>query len=151
MQVRKRGKTFDTSRRRALAKVRVSKPERLLRIEQEVEAELAVLKRPGAATLLRAASCSSARLNGSVRAGTGDWPVSEKSFQQTLATLRRLLEESGDPTEVGKLDLEAWVARWMREPRPEFGNKTPAEMSRSPEGQRAIEQALGRMRGGLPA
>jgi uncharacterized protein (DUF2384 family) len=48
-------------------------------------------------------------------------------------------------------DLEGWVAQWMREQLPELGGKTPAEMLRNPEGQRAVEQVLERMRGGLPA
>jgi Protein of unknown function (DUF2384) len=39
----------------------------------------------------------------------------------------------------------------MREPLPELGAKTPAEMLRNPEGQRAVEWVLERMRGGLPA
>lgn len=72
-------------------------------------------------------------------------------FLRVMATLRRLLEESGDPEQLAKFDLEAWVAQWMREPLPELGDKTPAEMLRNPEGQRAIEQVLERMRGGLPA
>ena len=59
-----------------------------------------------------------------------------------MATLRRLLEESGDPQQLAKFDLEAWVAQWMREPLPELGDKTPAEMLRNPEGQRAVEQVL---------
>ncbi len=72
-------------------------------------------------------------------------------FLRVMATLRRLLEESGDPQQLASFDLEAWVARWMREPLPELGDKTPAEMLRNPEGQRAVEQVLERMRGGLPA
>jgi putative toxin-antitoxin system antitoxin component (TIGR02293 family) len=72
-------------------------------------------------------------------------------FLRVMATLRRLLEESGDPEQLANFDLEAWVARWMREPLPELGDKTPAEMLRNPEGQRAVEQVLERMRGGLPA
>jgi putative toxin-antitoxin system antitoxin component (TIGR02293 family) len=72
-------------------------------------------------------------------------------FLRVMATLRRLLEESGDPAQLAEFDLEAWVARWMREPLPELGGKTPAEMLRNPEGQRAVEQVLERMRGGLPA
>ena len=67
------------------------------------------------------------------------------------ATLKRLLDESGDPEQVASFDLEAWLARWMREPLPEFAGKTPGEMLRNPEGQRAIEQVLESMRGGLPA
>jgi len=50
-----------------------------------------------------------------------------------------------------KRNLEAGAAQWMREPLPELGDKTPAEMLRNPEGQRAVEQVLERMRGGLPA
>lgn len=72
-------------------------------------------------------------------------------FLRVAATLRRLLEESGDPVLLKNFDLEGWVAQWMREPLPELGGKTPAEMLRNPEGQRAVEQVLERMRGGLPA
>jgi putative toxin-antitoxin system antitoxin component (TIGR02293 family) len=72
-------------------------------------------------------------------------------FLRVMATLRRLLEESGDPEQLAKFDLEAWVAQWMRDRLPELGGKTPAEMLRNPEGQRAVEQVLERMRGGLPA
>ena len=72
-------------------------------------------------------------------------------FLRVAATLRRLLEESGDPDLLKDFDLEAWVAQWMREQLPELGGKTPAEMLRNPEGQRAVEQVLERMRGGLPA
>jgi putative toxin-antitoxin system antitoxin component (TIGR02293 family) len=72
-------------------------------------------------------------------------------FLRMMATLRRLLEESGDPQKVAAFDLDTWVAWWMREPLPELGDKTPAEMLRNPEGQRAVELVLERMRGGLPA
>ena len=72
-------------------------------------------------------------------------------FLRVAATLRRLLKESGDPELLKDFDLEAWVAQWMREQLPELGGKTPAEMLRNPEGQRAVEQVLERMRGGLPA
>lgn len=67
------------------------------------------------------------------------------------ATLRRLLEDSGDPEALSTFDLDAWLARWMRQALPELGGKTPAELLRNPEGQRAVEQILERMRGGLPA
>ena len=72
-------------------------------------------------------------------------------FLRVIATLRRLLDESGDPALLKTFDLEAWAARWMREALPELGGKTPAEMLRNPEGQRAVEQVLERMRGGLAA
>jgi putative toxin-antitoxin system antitoxin component (TIGR02293 family) len=73
------------------------------------------------------------------------------AFLRVAATLRRLLEESGDPEQLKNFDLDAWLAQWMREPLPELDGKTPAEMLRNPEGQRAVEQVLERMRGGLPA
>ena len=73
------------------------------------------------------------------------------AYLRVAATLRRLLEESGDPDLLKNFDLEAWVAQWMREQLPELGGKTPAAMLRNPEGQRAVEQVLERMRGGLPA
>lgn len=72
-------------------------------------------------------------------------------FLRVAATLRRLLTESGDPERLKEFDLEAWVAKWMRKQIPELDGKTPAEMLRNPEGQRAVEQVLERMRGGLPA
>ena len=72
-------------------------------------------------------------------------------FLRMMATLRRLLDESGDPQQLAAFDLEAWLAQWMREALPELGGKSPAEMLRNPEGQRAVEQLLERMRGGLPA
>jgi putative toxin-antitoxin system antitoxin component (TIGR02293 family) len=72
-------------------------------------------------------------------------------FLRVAATLRRLLDESGDPEQLKGFDLDAWVAQWMRDPLSELGGKTPAEMLRNPEGQRAVEQVLERMRGGLPA
>ncbi len=72
-------------------------------------------------------------------------------FLRVAATLRRLLQESGDPEQSADFDLDGWVAQWMREQLPELGGKTPAEMLRNPEGQRAVEQVLERMRGGLPA
>jgi len=62
-----------------------------------------------------------------------------------------LLEESGDPEQLKNFDLEAWVRDWLATPLPEFSSKTPAEMLRNPEGQRAVEELLERMRGGLPA
>lgn len=72
-------------------------------------------------------------------------------FLRVVATLRKLLAESGDPDRVRDFDLDRWVAQWMRESLPELGGKTPAEMLRNPEGQRAVEEMLERMRGGLPA
>ncbi len=68
-----------------------------------------------------------------------------------ISTLQRLLDESGDPARVADFDLEGWVSTWLREPLPEFNGKTPADMLRNPEGQRALEELLERMRGGLPA
>lgn len=56
-----------------------------------------------------------------------------------------------DPELLKAFDLEAWVAQWMRGQLRGLGGKTPAEMLRNPEGQRAAEQVIERMRGGLPA
>lgn len=72
-------------------------------------------------------------------------------FLRIVARLQRLLQESGDPAQLAGFDLDAWIRDWMREPLPEFGGKTPAQLLRNPEGQRAIEELLDRMRGGLPA
>lgn len=73
------------------------------------------------------------------------------AYLRLMATLRRMLDESGDPEQMKTFDLEGWFARWVHEKLPELGNKTPADMLRNPEGQRAVEQVLGRMRGGLAA
>ena len=72
-------------------------------------------------------------------------------YLRVVATLRKLLEESGDPEAMKSFDVQAWVAQWVRVGLPELGGKTPAEMLRNPEGQRAVEQVLVRMRGGLVA
>lgn len=72
-------------------------------------------------------------------------------FLRIVATLQRLLDESGDPALVAAFDLESWVSDWIRNPLPELGGKTPADMLRNPEGQRAVVELLERMRGGLPA
>ena len=60
-------------------------------------------------------------------------------FLRIVATLQRLLEESGAPDQVNAFDLEAWLSDWIRDPLPEFDGKAPAEMLRNPEGQRAVE------------
>ena len=73
------------------------------------------------------------------------------AYLRLMATLRRMLDESGDPEQMKTFDLEGWFARWVHEKLPELGNKTPADMLRNPEGQRAVELVLGRMRGGLAA
>jgi putative toxin-antitoxin system antitoxin component (TIGR02293 family) len=73
------------------------------------------------------------------------------AYLRLLAALRRMLDESGDPEQMKTFDLEGWFARWVHEKLPELGNKTPADMLRNPEGQRAVEQVLERMRGGLAA
>ena len=73
------------------------------------------------------------------------------AFLRIVAKLQRLLEESGDPEQLASFNLESWVKAWIGEPLPEFGDKTPADMLRNPEGQRAVEELLERMRGGLPA
>jgi putative toxin-antitoxin system antitoxin component (TIGR02293 family) len=70
---------------------------------------------------------------------------------RVMATLRRALDESGDAEQLASFDLEAWLARWLKEPLAELKNKTPAEMLRNAQGQRALEQVIERMRGGLPA
>lgn len=73
------------------------------------------------------------------------------AYLRLLATLRRMLDESGDREQMKTFDLEGWFARWVHEKLPELGDKTPADMLRNPEGQRAVEQVLERMRGGLAA
>ncbi|WP_332856059.1 antitoxin Xre/MbcA/ParS toxin-binding domain-containing protein [Duganella sp. S19_KUP01_CR8] len=72
-------------------------------------------------------------------------------YLRLLATLRKMLDESGDPEQVKNFDLETWFAHWVHQKLPELRGNTPADMLRNPEGQRAIEQVLERMRGGLAA
>ncbi|MNY81985.1 hypothetical protein D3C86_2238470 [compost metagenome] len=62
-----------------------------------------------------------------------------------------MLDESGDPEQMKNFDLEGWFSQWIQTKLPELGGKAPAEMLRNPEGQRAVEQVLERMRGGLVA
>ncbi len=73
------------------------------------------------------------------------------ALMRVVARLRQLLAESGDPGEVEDFDLEGWVSAWVKEPMPELGGATPAELLRNPEGQRVVDNLLERMRGGLVA
>ncbi|MFA9215896.1 MAG: antitoxin Xre/MbcA/ParS toxin-binding domain-containing protein [Sphingomonadaceae bacterium] len=73
------------------------------------------------------------------------------AYLRLLATLRQLLEESGDPGQMKSFNPEQWMVHWVQERLPELGDKSPADMLRNPEGQRAVEQVLERMRGGLAA
>jgi len=72
-------------------------------------------------------------------------------FLRIAATLRRLIDDSGDQVAAATFDLDAWLARWLLEPLAALGGRTPAEMLRNPEGLRAVEQVLERMCGGLAA
>ena len=72
-------------------------------------------------------------------------------FLRIAATLRQLLDDSGDRQAIGTFELDGWLAGWLRQPLPALGGRTPAEMLRNPEGIRAVEQVLERMRGGLAA
>jgi putative toxin-antitoxin system antitoxin component (TIGR02293 family) len=72
-------------------------------------------------------------------------------FLRIAATLRRLIDDSGDQEAVASFDLDAWMARWLRQPLPALAGRTPVEMLRNPEGLRAVEQVLERMCGGLAA
>lgn len=73
------------------------------------------------------------------------------AWLRIVATLRRLLAESGDADALKSFDVEAWAEQWIRTPLPQLGGRAPADMLRNPEGMRAVEQALERMRGGLVA
>lgn len=73
------------------------------------------------------------------------------ALMRVVATLRQLLEESGDAEQVKDFDLESWVSTWIRSPLPELGGATPAALLRNPDGQRVVETVLERMRGGLAA
>jgi uncharacterized protein (DUF2384 family) len=64
---------------------------------------------------------------------------------------RWLIQQHDTLFQLADFDLDAWLAAWMTEPLPELGGKTPGEMLKNPEGLRAVEQVLERMRGGLPA
>lgn len=75
----------------------------------------------------------------------------ETELMRLATTLRRLLDESGDPAPLKDFDLDAWLAEWLGEPLPELGDRAPAELLSNPEGLRAVEQVLERMRGGLAA
>lgn len=73
------------------------------------------------------------------------------ALMRVVAKLRQLLAESGDPDQTKDFDLGNWVSAWIKEPLSELGGETPAALLRNPEGQRAVETLLERMRGGLVA
>ncbi len=72
-------------------------------------------------------------------------------FLRIAATLRRLIDDSGDQEAASSFDLDAWLARWLRQPLPALAGRRPVEMLRNPERIRAVEQVLERMYGGLAA
>jgi putative toxin-antitoxin system antitoxin component (TIGR02293 family) len=74
-----------------------------------------------------------------------------KGLLRVMATLRRALDESGDPKLLASFDQAAWMKQWLQQPLAELKNKTPAQLLKNPEGQRALAQIIERMRGGLPA
>jgi hypothetical protein len=79
-------------------------------------------------------------------AGRGTFP----SVHLRIATkVRRMLAESGDPALAAGFNIEAWVNRWMREPRPELGNQTPEQAMARPEGWTAVESLLDSTRSGV--
>jgi putative toxin-antitoxin system antitoxin component (TIGR02293 family) len=83
--------------------------------------------------------------------------VSESTFRRNEEANEPLPEVAGHRIVailcilMAGFDLEGWAGEWIRDPLPQLGGKTPAELMRNPEGQRAVEELLGRMRGGLPA
>ncbi|WP_229212315.1 hypothetical protein [Duganella sp. HH105] len=44
-------------------------------------------------------------------------------YLRLLATLRKMLDESGDPEQTKNFDLEAWFAHWVHEKLPELGGQ----------------------------
>lgn len=142
-----------------LSRIRESPPTRLYdAVEQGVPAYMVPLLAgafgDSAATVMNLIGVSETTFR---RKEEADQPLPEVAghrvmgFLRILATLQHLLEESGDPELMTDFDLESWVSEWIREPLPEFDERTPAQMLRNPEGQRLVEELLGRMRGGLPA
>lgn len=73
------------------------------------------------------------------------------SILRLEATLKRLLEESGDPDALKHFDVNHWFSQWLLEPQPEIHGMQPAHLLWNQDGVRALELLLERMRGGLPA
>ncbi len=75
--------------------------------------------------------------------------ASPSMHSRIAAKVSQVLAESGDPALARGFDIEAWVERWMREPRPELGNQTPEEAMTRPDGWAAVEGLLDSMGGGV--
>jgi hypothetical protein len=65
-----------------------------------------------------------------------------------LAKVRRMLDESSDPSRASASDIERWVEVWVRTPQPALQGKTPADTIQLYDGWERVEALLEQLRDG---
>jgi uncharacterized protein (DUF2384 family) len=65
-----------------------------------------------------------------------------------VGQVQAMVEQSGDPT---GFDAAKWVARWVNEPSPALGGKSPATYMDAVEGQELVFNLVARMQSGAYA
>jgi len=70
------------------------------------------------------------------------------STAKVLAKVRRILEESGNPSLMSPSDMERWVDVWMQTRQPALHGKTPAEAIQLLDGWGQVESLLEQVRDG---
>lgn len=62
-----------------------------------------------------------------------------------VGLVEKIVTESGNPE---NFDAARWTARWLSRPSPALGGRRPAELMRTPDGQRVVESIVARMQSG---
>lgn len=70
------------------------------------------------------------------------------SAAKIIAKVRRILEESGNPTAMSASDVERWVDVWMQTHQPALQGKTPTEVMQLLDGWDRVESLLEQLRDG---
>jgi putative toxin-antitoxin system antitoxin component (TIGR02293 family) len=65
-----------------------------------------------------------------------------------IAQVRRIVEESGDPT---GFDAALWTADWLRTPAPALGGRLPVEYMDTAEGRAIVSRLVAQMQSGAYA
>lgn len=68
-----------------------------------------------------------------------------------IGQVEKMLQESGDQSQMKGFDAPKWVARWLNEPLPAFGGQCPADYMDTMEGQRMVSNVLAMMQSGAYA
>lgn len=72
-------------------------------------------------------------------------PRNEAGIASLIDQVQAMVEASGNP--VG-FDAEKWLAEWLQQPQPALGDRPPAALMGTAEGQEKVANILARMQSG---